>query len=415
MPQVLESADARPIPRAVHARLRGLWTIGLLAGWLGVAVLGGCRSNAKEFAGLTDAEFVIHVRQADDEMLRTAMVNGESSCGSAERLALVKAVYWMRRQDWSAALEKVSQVTPVGELRPLVLLLAGEALYRNGSLGAALPFLNTLTSEFPDDVDGYRCLAAVCYDLSAMTHAEAALEQIIRLAPADFRPHHMLGHIKLDFKQFAAAQAYYARAHELCEATAAARLPIRQGLSRAYIGGKNYAQHLQQFPAEEADPLIQTNRAEAYWGTGDLERSTGILNQVLQANPGFEPALLLSARIAADAGDPARAVELLTELLKRQPHHVAARNQLALAQRQAGDLPGFTASMKLKEQSQALFDRLGALNQDVVDHPERTEARRELAEVCRQLGKDSLAAMWDRTAQELEQPRVVPVRNPSAR
>ena len=134
---------------------------------------------------------------------------------------------------------------------------------------------------------------------------------------------------------------------------------------------------------------------------GRADESARVLKSILREAPTLAEALLLSARIDLTEGRFDAAERSLRQILERDPHEVAARYQLGLVQRQAGDISGFEESMRLKDETQALIDRMIDLNQKVIDNPGDSELCQQISDVCQKLGKDKLAKTWQKAAEGL--------------
>ena len=325
---------------------------------------------------------------------------GERACGGAEGVSILRAAFWLKRRDYQNALAQVAKVSPEGVFRTTSMWLAGEALFRSGNLAQSIRILNALIAEQPDDLEAHRCLAAIYFDISAMHQAKDELKQIIRLAPEDYRPHHLLGRIDLDFQKFDSAVKHYRTAIELCKIPGA-RLELRRGLGSSLRGDKRFDEILKWIPAEEPDLFLQTCRADALWSTGQTDEARRVLESVIAQDPNLTDALYLAARIEADQEQFDAAIKPLKQVLERNPHDVAALYQLALVQRQAGNLEEFQNMIRRKEQSQKLIDQLIDLNDKIIDNPGDPVLCLQIAEICDQLGKKELAASWRKAADGL--------------
>ena len=166
-----------------------------------IVVVVGCWPTRAEQIDNSPEGIDRFARSQEPGELMERIIQGEAACGGAEGQSVLRAAYSLKRQEFDRALFHVAKVSPVGPYRSTSLWIAGEALYRTGKLSQSIQILNSLISEVPDDLEGHRCLAAVYFDISAMQEARAELEHVIRLAPEDYRPHHLLGQIDLDFEK----------------------------------------------------------------------------------------------------------------------------------------------------------------------------------------------------------------------
>ena len=372
------------------------------AGWA-VVLFAGCWTTGAEPFANTPAAIDRFARSQEPGELMERIIQGEAACGGAEGQSVLRAAYSLKRQEFDRALFHVAKVSPIGPYRSTSLWIAGEALYRTGKLSQSIQILNSLISEVPDDLEGHRCLAAVYFDISAMQEARTELEHVIRLAPEDYRPHHLLGRIDLDFEKHAFAISHYRKALELCKVPERQR-ELRRGLARSLRGDRQFAELLETVSPDDPDPELQTCRADALWSQAKVEEARKTLDAVLQKEPTLADALLLSARINLDSGQLAVAEEQLKRLLSVDPHNVVARYQLAQVQRQAGNIEAFQESMQLREQTQKLMDELVELNQQIIDTPGNPDLCLQIADVAEQLGKQELAESWRKAAFGLQTP-----------
>lgn len=357
----------------------------------------GCWSSGIKNADSLPIEIDHAARSQEPGELLERIIRGEEACGGAEGQTVLRAAAYLKRYEPERALMSISKVSPVGPFRSTSLWIAGEALYRTGQLAKAIQILHALVTEFPDDLEGHRCLAAIYFDISAMQEARKELEHVIRLAPEDYRPHHLLGQIDLDFEKHAFAIAHYRKALELCK-NPGKLLELRQGLALSLKGERQFTELLKSIPPDDPDPLLQTCRADGMWSQGQVDDARKVLNAVLMKEPDFADALLLSARIDLDSGQLIEAEDQLQRLLESDPHNVVARYQLAQVQRQSGNMEGFQETMRLKEQTQKLMDQMVDLNQKIIDQPGQPELCLQIAEVAEQLGKHELAESWRKAA-----------------
>ena len=69
---------------------------------------------------------------------------------------------------------------------------------------------------------------------------------------------------------------------------------------------------------------LRSSLATAYEATGALEKGAAALQEALQAQPGFTPAVLLQVRLKLRAGDALDALQMLDELLESDAKLVEA-------------------------------------------------------------------------------------------
>jgi tetratricopeptide (TPR) repeat protein len=106
-------------------------------------------------------------------------------------------------------------------------------------------------------------------------------------------------------------------------------------------------------PAAGLDAKVQAGLAMQRQGL--YAEAAAEYQEVLRAQPRHAGALHLLGLIAAQTGDPSRAVELIGRALRVDPHNAAAHGNLGLAQQQCGDLAGALASLDRAVQLNAGF------------------------------------------------------------
>lgn len=151
---------------------------------------------------------------------------------------------------------------------------------------------------------------------AALVSVKALLQDQPDLGPARL----LLGQLLLDRGEAAAATIELRRALAL-QVPESAVLPP---LARALLMGDQAALLVSQFGGTNladarAAAQLKTTVAEAQASQGNLDAARDSLAMALRATPGFEPALLLQARVAAAGGDDAAALAQVEALLAQHP------------------------------------------------------------------------------------------------
>ncbi len=150
----------------------------------------------------------------------------------------------------------------------------------------------------------------------ALVSVKSLLQEQPDLGPARL----LLGQLLLDRGEAAAATIELRRALEL-------QVPesdVLPPLARALLMDNQAALLVSQFGASNladarAAAQLKTTLAEAQASQGHLDAARDSLATALRATPGFEPALLLQARVAAVGGDDAAALAQVEALLVQHP------------------------------------------------------------------------------------------------
>ncbi len=318
--------------------------------------------------------------------------------GSKDEATVVRSAWLVRRGRYDLALNRLTPEMIAGPLKRHVLRLAGESLFHLGELERAEVLLMKLVAEHPDAVEAHRLLAVMYYDLGSPALALNALDAVVRLAPLDYRPHHLAGIILKDNENFLPAVEQY-RLGLSKMPPEEKRLEMQQELARVLISSKDFQGVIDVLAETKSSPDAKTLRAEAVWSLGDAARAVQLVDEVLSQHPDHVQALKLRAKLFDEAGQREQAVTLLQKVLVAEPFDVDARYQLVQFYGTLGKNAERTAEQVEYDRYRALQDRLIELNQQANSDPNAITPRRELAEVCRALGRQKLAEMWQRAAE----------------
>ena len=351
-----------------------------------------------------DAEGVDQIEQA---LLRS---------GARDEAAVVRCAWLVRRARYQQALNGLTPDMIAGPLNRQVLRLAGECLFHLGELDRAESLLVQLVTEHPDEIDAHRILAAMYYDLGSPDLALKALNHVIRLAPLDYRPHHLTGVILTDNENFVAAAKQF-RLGLSKAPPAEQRRVMQQELAKALIHLRDFQGALDSLSDTKSSPDTDTQRAECFWSLGDARQAAQLVDEILANHPGCLNALKLKARFIEEAGQGELAVPLLQKVLVEEPFDLDARYQLLQLYGFLGKNEERAAELTEYNRYRALQDRLIELNQQASSDPNATAPRRELVKVCQTLGRQKLAAMWQQAAEfcaRRQQSQRTPVNSPPA-
>ena len=335
---------------------------------------------------LADAEGVDLIEQA---LLRS---------GARDEAAVVRCAWLVRRARYQQALDRLTPDMIAGPLSQHVLRMAGECLFQLGQFDRAEPLLIQLVAEHPDEVDAYRALAAMYYDLGSSDLALKALGHVIRLAPFDYRPHHLTGVILTDNENFTAAAKQFQLGLSKAPSEEARRV-MQQELAQAMISLRDFQGALDALSDIQPSPATDTQRAECFWSLGDAQRAAQLVDDVLTNHPEHLNALKLKARFLEEAGQGKQAVKLLQQALVIEPFDLDARYQLVQLYGALGMNVERAAELTDYNRFRELQNRLIELNQQASSDPNAEAPRRELVDVCRELGRQKLADMWQKAAE----------------
>ena len=336
------------------------------------------------------------VEQADSEgvdRIEQALIQS----GSTDEATVVRSAWLVRRGRYDLALNRLTPDMIAGPLKRHVLRLAGESLFHLGELERAEVLLMTLVAEHPDEVAAHRLLAVMYYDLGSPALALKALEAVVRLAPLDYRPHQMAGIMLKDNENFVPAAEQY-RLGLSKSPPEDKRQELRQELAQVLISLRDFQGVIDVLAEAASSPDTDTQRAEAVWSLGDAARAMQFVDQVLARHPDHVQALKLLAKLFDEVGQGEQAVTLLQKVLATEPFDVDARYQLVQLYGTLGKHAERATEQIEYDRYRALQDRLIELNQQANSDQNAIAPRRELVEVCRTLGRQKLADMWQRAA-----------------
>lgn len=296
----------------------------------------------------------------------------------------------------SRALSEFSRTKPEGAIRFPALLYAGQALYRIGNLTDAGQVLAALVSEDPGNAEAHRWLGAVYYDMGMQSAAMSELIEATRLNPLDYRPHRLLGTMCTDQSLFVDAIEHYRTALRLGKEIA--QPDIELDLATLLVGRNEFEEALESLKNAKATSTVWALRADCYDGLGQPDKSREAVAKAMLANSQDPRALLLFGTQQLFDGNPQGAIEPLTELLKQDPHHVAARYQLAMAYLKLGKTEAWQREMGRRDASNKLHDRFTEAVKQAGKEPENVEIRKELASIAGSMGKSEVAKRWEMAA-----------------
>ncbi len=325
-----------------------------------------------------------------------ALLDGDPAYQSHVKILLAESL--LSAQQPERALELLAGIEARSDLREIVLIDTARGLHAVGRSLDAESLLRSLIADDPERPDAYRWLAVVYYDLGAFDQALGALERVIKLVPDDHRPHQLAGMMHLDFERYGEAVPFFRDALERNPPAAAAD-ELTRLLATALIALRDYdaaAAVLGTRGGESTDRKILLAQCE--WNRGNADSARRLLAETQGHASELPAALRLDAEIHEAEGDAEGAIELLRQLLQSDPHDAASRLRLSQLLRKTGRTGEADEELARWQSTNDLIVRLSELNSEAVQKPRDAGIRDELAEVCDQLDKSELAAMWRKAA-----------------
>lgn len=394
-----------PMQPSEHRRLlrqffRSRLALGIGIGLL-IAVAGaGWWQIAESPAELLDAG-LLSVENADLERLER--IQGRlKRLGGTEELAVLEGARLVRAGRYLEALNALPPDLLAGRQRHHVMRIGGESLFRLGDFAKAELLLTRLTAESRREVQAHRILAAMYYDLGATALVFRELEAIQQLAPDDYRPYHLAALIHADEEEFDAAATSLRQALDRQPPPAIAE-QLSVELARALVRNRQYQAALDELATQVESAERSTLEAECFWSLGDLPQALERVETVLQAHPGNVAAHRLKARLLEQSGQLEGALLSLEKVLEKEPYDVESRYLFVQLLASRGRLEERERQQLEYNRWKALHDRMVELNRTASEQPDAVAPRRELVTVCRELGRERLAEMWQRSAEYCEQ------------
>lgn len=379
----------------IRARQWGPVTVGL-AGLVGLILVFG-RMSTEPDPDTTFKAALSNFRQGNKvdlrEPLRVLMQDPEYT----DHATLLIGISLLSQQRLDEALEQFSRIPPSSPLRLEVLRYAGETLYHLGLLQPSEQTFRMLAVEEPGNVDAQRWLGAIYFDLGAYEPAIIHLQKVVDLNSSDFQAPRAIAGMLKDFERYEEAIPYYEMALQRGIAGQRRQATLKE-LLESLIAAHRYKQALSLLKESTSDDDHPILAATCHFNLGDTPAAVRLLDCAAKQNAWTSAGDLLQAEILCAESRYDEAANRLRQLLEREPHHVKARYQYAIALRRLGYEQQAEAELARWNESLNLMKRLNELNTDATGAPYDAALRIELAEVCRELGKDQLAVMWEQAA-----------------
>ncbi len=308
-----------------------------------------------------------------------------------------------------AALQDFGKLSPDGPYRDPLLTLTAEALYRQGQLEEAQQCLELALADDADNVAALRWLATVYYDLGELEGTLNTLRNVSRIAPEDFRPHHMQGVIYRDYGQHEHAVAEFEQAVKLAK-TVEMQAELRSLLASSQMSLKQFDAALKTLEESPKSALALSLQADCRWQLGQSDVAGKLLKEAETLGELPTSARRLQARILFEQNSLDAARQLLEPVIAVDPSDDEAEYLLAQVFRQQQDEGQYQRHQARAEHIKSLKNKLTELSGQAANEPGNAEVRDELANICGQLGLEQLASVWRTAAASCRrrQPPAVP-------
>lgn len=376
----------------------------VVLGWLawGGWTWWGQRQGAETDERLRTALRLLEQGQIDRLLLSDLVERCARSSRHASVIPLLRGALELADGRATEALEELTRLEPSGATRKPALLLVGQALTGSGQPVEAARVYQQLLELDPAYLPARYALSRYWYDRGSVAQARFELDQITRIDPRQWRAWRELGGHAYDFSRYAEAIRYLQEALPL-DPPPADRQQMLLELAQSHFFRREYNEAVERFEQAEPTPLSEALRAEALAALGRRDESQAALARAAMLDASDRTVRLVTARLAIQEGDPARALAPLLEQLRDNPHDRECRFQLAQAYTALGRSDEAAEERAKFAELDRQFDRYTDLSTRVTTEPGNIPLREELAELCAQLGQETQAAAWRKAVQILRQ------------
>ena len=314
---------------------------------------------------------------------------------------LIRGVIFLMSDDYSAAVEELSEAGKEQELTSRAGTLIGETLCRAGRLREAQQVLHQVIAKEPDNLSAHRWLSIAYYDTGADMAAVEELKHVARLEVSDFRPHRLMGLIHKDNEQFPLAVTDYG------EALKRNLPPDIEGevvveLAECLIKQLKYEECLKLLEKRPPSAPIWSLRAECETALGRSEAATQAIQAALAINPTHLSALLQLGTAQLEKQDFAAAAKTLEIAVQEHPADFTAHNKLSVAYSRLNRTKEAEFQVAEMNRLRKLREHFTELHENANKAPHDAKIRFDLGQAARQLGMNDHARMWYKACLSLD-------------
>jgi len=285
---------------------------------------------------------------------------------------------------------------------------AGSICYQQQQYSQATLLLRQVLEWQPDHTDALRLLAASWYDIGAMEKAIQNLREVVRLAPADYRPVYMQATILRDFERFEDAALAFAEAAEKTPSNSTVALEIHAEWGDCLIQLRRWEQALAVLQKAGNWPDVVALKAQAMYSLRRFDEASSLANQALTLDPTQPDAALVAAATSERRNQIDAGLQLLTNCLQKHPFDLRLHNRMAELLATLNRTAEAELFRKQAAEIAALRARLSAAQQELVRDTATVEKRLEIAAVAEQLGELKTAEQWLRAAAGMAPDQLAP-------
>jgi tetratricopeptide (TPR) repeat protein len=369
----------------------------LLCGGLGVLAYHHFRSNSPEYLLKRGLELA----QAGDFDRAVQIADRLGAIEERDRQALLLGEILFHQHEFDQAVAAMKHIrTEAFRVRAADRI--GRCLLALGHRREAESAFHYLLKNHPDHTDSHRFLAVIYYDQGDYARALSHLAEVIRLDPADARPHRLAGLIHKDQDQVELAEEAYrqALAHGLDPGAAS---ELRAELADCQLRRQKPAEALETLANVES-AAAAVFRIEALNALGRKADAANALDDALVRYPMASGLRRLHGeRLLAD-GRAEDAVKQLTLASAADPSDRRVVYHLVRAYEHLGRRDDAREQERRLKDLEKLLKEVSDLSRAATQDPWDPTVRRRLADIFDQFGKADLAVMWRRAAEACSPP-----------
>jgi tetratricopeptide (TPR) repeat protein len=333
------------------------------------------------------------VERQDWSAVRRRAAALEQSADHFAQAQLLWAIAEIHDNQLMEAIEDLQTAIEHPQTKPLAYAYAGEAWFKLRHYVRAEQSLLASHADLPNRADTHRWLAALYYDTGAMGNAMVHLTRTAELAPADPRPHRLIGLINKDFENFEPAVAAYQESLRR-DPRQPDRETVLLELADSQVRARQFQDGLKTLAQCRQSAHRRVLEAECHFALDDKQRAKSVLTDVLAQTPNRPDALVVLGGILLDEGDLPGAVRALTRCLDVVPLDYTARYRLGQAYQRQGNQAEASKHGKIAEDMKRLREEFNDLHHQAIAKPQDAEIRYQLGVTATKLHQPELAHSW---------------------
>jgi len=380
-------------PQPRHRRARWVIAAGLVA--VVAAVFGW-----SWYAGRPERRFEQALAALDAgrfDVVQRELATLEGATGYEPHQHFLRGAMLLSKRQYYPALDEFGLCVDCPELRVRTLTLSGQALYHVKRHLDAVRLLVQAVEAEPESVEARRWLASAYYDLGLTEQSIAELTAVAELAPADPRPHRLMGLMYKDFEHYdVAIQRYQESLRRDPDQPDRERMLLE--MADCQIKLQYVDDALATLAQCRPSPERWHREAECHFNAGRTAEARGLVDQTLRQSPADLTALILSGEISLGEGNAAAAVDAFSRAVTAYPKDYAVHYRLSQAYRRAGRAAEAEQHARAAEELRKIRLEFSNLHAKAAQEPNNAEVRCRIGVLAMQLDRPDLARVWFQAA-----------------